>query len=107
MGKLQALETARGVVFLHSRRVLHGDLRAARVLVSASGHALLSGYGAEALRTSRERERVAPGERPRPTRWMAPEVMRGIVLDECSEVYSLGMTLYEVMCSHYTLLCDC
>jgi serine/threonine protein kinase len=91
---MQALDATRGIAHLHARGVLHGDLRAARILVAASGRAWVAGYATGALRSMRER--LAPGARPKPTRWMAPEVMRGVVPDARADVYSLGMALYEV-----------
>jgi serine/threonine protein kinase len=91
---MQALDATRGIAHLHARGVLHGDLRAARILVAASGRAWVAGYATGALRSVRER--LAPGARPKPTRWMAPEVMRGVAPDARADVYSLGMALYEV-----------
>ncbi|KAG9310779.1 hypothetical protein JVU11DRAFT_8628 [Chiua virens] len=38
-------EIAKGMMYLHGRGILHGDLRAANVLVDESGKCVLSGFG--------------------------------------------------------------
>jgi serine/threonine protein kinase len=97
------LDVATGLAYLHSVGVPHGDLRAANILVLGHGQACLADYAAGVLKAAgpAPREEVKQGpdgtRRPRPTRWMSPEVMRGQPWDAKADVYSLGMTVYEVI----------
>jgi serine/threonine protein kinase len=90
---------ARGMAFLHAGRppVVHCDLKASNVLV---GEAFQAKVADLSLSSHRRRPRAAGG---RPARavgtplWMAPECLAGGPNSLEADVYSFGITLYEVM----------
>src|ERR1700744_1400445 len=92
------LSTALGQ--LHSRSVIHKDLKPSNVLVdAATGQAWLTGFGI-ATRLSRERQSPGPPEFIAGTLpYMAPEQTGRMnrSVDLRSDLYALGVTLYEML----------
>jgi len=92
------LSTALGQ--LHSRSVIHKDLKPSNVLVdAATGHAWLTGFGI-ATRLPRERQSPGPPEFIAGTLpYMAPEQTGRMnrSIDSRSDLYALGVTLYEML----------
>lgn len=79
-----------GTRFLHaaSPPILHGDLKAANILVDDNWRAKVSDFGLSAKRKS--------GFVGTPF-WMAPELLSGGFITRESDVYSFGVTLWELM----------
>ena len=92
------LSTALGE--LHNRSVIHKDLKPSNVLVdAATGHAWLTGFGI-ASRLPRERQSPGPPEFIAGTLpYMAPEQTGRMnrSIDSRSDLYALGVTLYEIL----------
>ncbi|MBN8740544.1 MAG: serine/threonine protein kinase [Xanthomonadaceae bacterium] len=84
----------RAVAFAHQRLIVHCDLKPSNVLVRADGAPVLLDFGiARALDRSRERLTDAyytPG-------YASPEQMAGAPLSVASDVYSLGLILFELV----------
>jgi PAS domain S-box-containing protein len=85
---------------LHERGLIHKDIKPANVLVdSATGYAWLTGFGI-ASRLPRERQSREPPELLAGTlAYMAPEQTGRMnrSIDSRSDLYSLGVTLYEML----------
>jgi len=85
---------------MHRRGLVHKDLKPAHILVHhASGEARLTGFGI-ASRLPRERQAPAPAESIAGTlAYMAPEQTGRMnrSIDSRSDLYSLGVTLYEML----------
>jgi len=92
------LSTALGQ--LHSRAVIHKDVKPSNVLVdAATGHAWLTGFGIASL-LPRERQSPGPPEFIAGTLpYMAPEQTGRMnrSIDLRSDLYALGVTLYEML----------
>jgi serine/threonine protein kinase len=85
---------------LHERGLIHKDIKPANVLVnSATGEVWLAGFGI-ASRLPRERQSPEPPELIAGTlAYMAPEQTGRMnrSIDSRSDLYSLGVTLYEML----------
>jgi PAS domain S-box-containing protein len=94
-----AIGLARTLGQVHQRGFIHKDIKPANVLVDDSGNVWLTGFGI-ASQLPRERQSPEPPEFIAGTlAYMAPEqtgrVNRSI--DSRSDLYSLGVTLYEML----------
>jgi len=91
-----ALDVALGMYYAHRNHCLHRDLRAANVLVDEDWNGLVADWGLACATTATcnfhpKLEVVGS------LHWMAPEVFRKACRVEKSDVYSYGMTLYELL----------
>lgn len=81
-------DIAQGVRFLHSGDVIHGDLKAANILVDSRLRAKVADFGLS------QKKRLGATGTPY---WMAPELLRGESTNTTkSDVYAFGVILFEV-----------
>ncbi len=82
----------------HERGLLHRDLKPQNVLVSADGTPKLLDFGiAKVLSVSEEVSRTATERRILTPHYASPEQLRGEDLGRTSDVFSLGVMLYELV----------
>ena len=87
------LQVARALSHAHSKGVLHNDIKPGNLLLDQAGHVIVTDFG---LGRSAEDNAALADEHPTGTlRYMAPERLLGRC-DFRSDVYSLGLTLYEL-----------
>lgn len=95
----QAVELARllalAVQSAHEEGVLHRDLKPQNVLVRPGGSPVLLDFGLGAARD--EPSLTSTGDLLGTPRYMAPEQARGESADERTDVYGLGLVLYELV----------
>ncbi|TFK37240.1 hypothetical protein BDQ12DRAFT_214347 [Crucibulum laeve] len=90
-------EIAKGMEYLHSKGVLHGDLKGANVLVDDRIHCVISDFGQSELKS--EVYRISGHTEKQGTlRWQAPELMLARShLTPAMDVYSYAITCAEIL----------
>ena len=90
-----AIEVARGLSVAHARKMVHRDIKPQNVLIDEEGRAKLTDFG-----ISRQLEQdgmTATGRVLGTTDYVAPEQAMGKGVDPRSDIYSLGVVLYEML----------
>ncbi|HEY9429708.1 MAG TPA: AAA family ATPase [Gemmatimonadaceae bacterium] len=94
-----AADLAAALGKVHAKGIIHKDINPANVLINDAGEVRLTGFGI-ASRLRRERQKPGPPELIAGTlAYMAPEQTGRMnrSVDARSDLYSLGVTLYEMM----------
>ena len=84
----------------HERFVVHRDLKPENILVSRDGIPKLVDFGiAKLLEPDTARDALTrTGVRPMTPRYASPEQVRGDLITTASDVYSLGVVTFELLC---------
>ncbi len=93
----KALQLARqmcqGLAAAHDQGVLHRDLKPANIMIDGRGQVRITDFGIAAL----AEEGVEGGPRAGTPAYMAPEVLAGHAATARSDVYALGLVIYEMI----------
>ncbi|MGO9946148.1 MAG: protein kinase domain-containing protein [Steroidobacteraceae bacterium] len=94
---LQVLEAVR---FAHEKQIIHRDLKPSNILVTQSAQVRLLDFGVAKLLDEDEADQTPLTSiygRALTPDYASPELLRGDVVDVRSDVYSLGVLLYELL----------
>ncbi len=93
----KAIEIARqvcaGLAAAHERGVIHRDLKPANLMLDGTGKIRITDFGLAAIAASLDGTDVRAGT----PAYMAPEQLEGKEVTAKSDLYSLGLVLYEIL----------
>ncbi|AAZ10342.1 protein kinase, putative [Trypanosoma brucei gambiense DAL972] len=89
------VELLSGLAHLHSRRVVHRDIKTSNIFVTEKNHLKLGDFGVCTVLTSAS---IATNSMVGTPLYFSPEVCAGDAYDVRSDVWSLGVVFYE-MCT--------
>ncbi|MHB1344360.1 MAG: protein kinase domain-containing protein [Thermoleophilia bacterium] len=88
-------QIAEGLAHAHAQGIVHRDVKPHNVLLDAEGRTKLTDFG---IATVEEWTRVTrEGSIVGSSRYMAPEQVQGRPVDQRTDLYSLGIVLYEML----------
>jgi serine/threonine-protein kinase len=101
-GRLELLlKICDAVQYAHRNLIVHRDLKPSNIIVTAGGEPKLLDFGiAKALDTENERGLTGTQSQPMTREYAAPEQVLGEPITTATDVYALGVLLYELLSGH-------
>eukprot|EP01016_Furgasonia_blochmanni_P055530 TRINITY_DN9313_c0_g1_i1.p1 TRINITY_DN9313_c0_g1~~TRINITY_DN9313_c0_g1_i1.p1 ORF type:complete len:474 (-),score=40.80 TRINITY_DN9313_c0_g1_i1:300-1661(-) len=87
-------DVAKGMEYLHSKRIFHCDLKSCNILMDANFNVKLCDFGLSRIKSGLTKFNKGRVGTPH---WMSPNILREEPFDESADVYSYGMVLWEVL----------
>ncbi len=100
-----ATQIADGLAAAHARGIIHRDLKPANIQITPDGTPKILDFGIAQVRPTEEEQAAAPtrtsdlqpGRLSGTLGYMAPEQLGGGAVDARTDVYALGVVLYEML----------
>ena len=98
------LNISDAVGYAHQRGMVHRDIKPANIMLDVQGQGILMDFGIVKILggDSHTSTRAVVGT----ARYMSPEIIRGEVADHRADIYSLGVTLYEMLSGRPPFMAD-
>lgn len=90
-----AAQVAQGLAYAHEHDIVHRDIKPSNVMVIRDGHAKITDFGIARMASSAVRTQT--GMVLGSPKYMSPEQVMGKAIDNRSDVFSLGVLLYEML----------
>ncbi len=89
------------VQYAHANLVVHRDLKPSNILVTGDGQVKLLDFGIARVLGDEDEGLTRSGQRVMTPAYASPEQVRGEPVTTASDVYSLGVVLYELLCGRH------
>ncbi|MDH4215692.1 MAG: serine/threonine protein kinase [Gallionella sp.] len=93
-----AAQVAQGLSYAHEHEIVHRDIKPSNIMVVRDGHVKITDFGIARMASSSVRTQT--GMVLGSPKYMSPEQVMGKALDQRSDIFSLGVMLYEMLTGH-------
>ena len=90
-----AIQTAKGLQAAHGKKIVHRDIKPANLMIGEDGHVTIMDFGLALLADRSKLTRL--DETMGTVTYMSPEQTYGMELDHRTDVWSLGVVIYEMI----------
>lgn len=91
-----AMQIAQGMEAAHERHIVHRDIKPQNIMISKDGKVKVTDFGIAKATSAQTINSATMGS----VHYISPEQARGGYCDERSDIYSLGITMYEMLTGH-------
>lgn len=88
-----AIQVAQGIEAAHNNHIIHRDIKPQNIMISREGKVKVTDFGIARAASSHTINGNAMGS----VHYISPEQAKGGYIDEKSDIYSLGITMYEMI----------
>lgn len=88
-----AIQVAQGIAAAHEQHIIHRDIKPQNMIISRDGKVKVADFGIARAVSAQTLSSAAMGS----VHYISPEQARGGFSDERSDIYSLGITMYEMV----------
>lgn len=96
--ELLAKQTARGLLFAHSKGIVHRDVKPSNIMLTHDNRVYLMDFGISYIQELEKERLTMTGMAMGTPEYMSPEQCHGDEVTLSSDIYSLGVILYEMTC---------
>ena len=90
-------QTAMGLTTAHDKGVIHRDIKPGNLMVSARGSVKIADFGIALSAQDFSKKLTSTGEFVGTPGYLSPEVCQGKPVDQRSDIFSLGIVLFECL----------
>ena len=93
------IQMANGIQAAHNKNIIHRDIKPQNIIISKDGKVKVTDFGIARATTSTATQAVTTTVMGS-VHYTSPEQARGGIVDEKSDIYSAGITMYEMITGH-------
>ncbi|MBS0589460.1 MAG: protein kinase [Proteobacteria bacterium] len=90
-------QTALGLATAHDRGVIHRDIKPGNIMIDARGNVKIADFGIALSSADISKKLTSTGEFVGTPGYLSPEVCLGKLVDQRSDIFSLGIVLFEML----------